>query len=39
MGRLGKSTLVRCWVEELPEDNYHGAKRVFARSFSPAPRS
>jgi hypothetical protein len=32
-GGVGKSTLMRCWVEELAEDNYHGAERVFAWSF------
>jgi hypothetical protein len=32
-GGVGKSTLVRCWVEELAEDNYPGAERVFAWSF------
>lgn len=32
-GGVGKSTLVRCWIEELAEDNYPGAERVFAWSF------
>jgi tetratricopeptide (TPR) repeat protein len=32
-GGVGKSTLVRCWTEELAEDNYQGAERVFAWSF------
>jgi tetratricopeptide (TPR) repeat protein len=32
-GGVGKSTLVRCWVEAMAEDNYRGAEQVFAWSF------
>ncbi len=32
-GGVGKSTLVNKWLEYLQDDNYRGAKRVFAWSF------
>ena len=32
-GGVGKSTLVRRWLERLEGDNYRGARRVFAWSF------
>ena len=32
-GGVGKSTLVRKWVEELAEDNWRGAERVLGWSF------
>jgi hypothetical protein len=32
-GGVGKSTLVRVWTEAMAEDNYRGAKNVFAWSF------
>ena len=32
-GGVGKSTLVRVWTEQMAEDNYRGAKAVFAWSF------
>lgn len=32
-GGVGKSSLVRCWVEDMALDNYRGARRVFAWSF------
>jgi tetratricopeptide (TPR) repeat protein len=32
-GGVGKTTLVRCWVDAMAEDNYRGAERVFAWSF------
>jgi len=32
-GGVGKSSLVRAWVEDMALDNYRGAKRVFAWSF------
>jgi tetratricopeptide (TPR) repeat protein len=32
-GGVGKSNLVRSWVESMVEDNYRGAERVFAWSF------
>jgi tetratricopeptide (TPR) repeat protein len=32
-GGVGKSTLLRCWAEAMAEDNYRGAKWVFAWSF------
>ncbi len=32
-GGVGKSTLVRVWTEQMAEDNYRGAKMVYAWSF------
>ena len=32
-GGVGKSTLMRVWTKSLKQDNYRGAKRVFAWSF------
>jgi len=32
-GGAGKSTLIRVWAEQLAEDNWRGAERVFAWSF------
>ena len=32
-GGVGKSTLVRVWTEHMRQDNYRGAKAVFAWSF------
>ena len=32
-GGVGKSTLMRVWTKSLEQDNYRGAKRVFAWSF------
>ncbi|MEW6666008.1 MAG: TIR domain-containing protein [Thermodesulfobacteriota bacterium] len=32
-GGVGKSTLVNKWIEQLREDNYRGAERVYAWSF------
>jgi hypothetical protein len=32
-GGVGKSTLVRKWVESLERDHYRGARKVFAWSF------
>ena len=32
-GGVGKSSLVRCWVEDMALDNYRGARRVYAWSF------
>ena len=32
-GGVGKSTLVRVWTEHMRQDNYRGAKSVFAWSF------
>lgn len=32
-GGVGKSSLVRAWVEDMALDNYRGAKRVYAWSF------
>lgn len=32
-GGVGKSTLVNKWLERMKEDNYRGARRVFAWSF------
>ena len=32
-GGVGKSSLVRAWVEDMALDNYRGARRVFAWSF------
>ena len=32
-GGVGKSTLVRVWSEAMAEDNYRGARKVFAWSF------
>ena len=32
-GGVGKSSLVRAWVEDMALDNYRGAARVFAWSF------
>ena len=32
-GGVGKSTLVRRWLERLDGDNYRGARRVYAWSF------
>ena len=32
-GGVGKSSLVRCWVEDMVLDNYRGARRVYAWSF------
>ena len=32
-GGVGKSTLVRRWLERLEADNFRGARRVFAWSF------
>ncbi len=32
-GGVGKSTLVNKWLERLAQDNYRGARRVFAWSF------
>ncbi|UCC32163.1 MAG: TIR domain-containing protein, partial [Phycisphaerales bacterium] len=32
-GGVGKSALVNKWVEQIKEDNYRGAKRVYAWSF------
>jgi len=33
-GGVGKSTLVNKWLERMAADNYRGARRVFAWSFS-----
>jgi tetratricopeptide (TPR) repeat protein len=38
-GGVGKTTLVRKWVERLDADNFRGAERVYAWSFSPRPGS
>ncbi len=32
-GGVGKSTLIRCWCDTMAEDNYRGARKVFAWSF------
>ncbi|MEZ5931636.1 MAG: toll/interleukin-1 receptor domain-containing protein [Alphaproteobacteria bacterium] len=32
-GGVGKSSLIRAWVEDMALDNYRGAERVFAWSF------
>lgn len=32
-GGVGKSSLVRAWVEDMALDNYRGAERIFAWSF------
>ena len=32
-GGVGKSSLVRAWIEDMALDNYRGAERVFAWSF------
>jgi hypothetical protein len=31
-GGVGKTTLLRCWVEAIAEENYRGAERLFAWS-------